>query len=83
MELKPEHRLLCFPISAQVCTCMLPHIGALVDHRHQPVYGSAYAITDNAFGLAFAVGESIRGLRNMVDSDVVIPYTRLTRLVTL
>ncbi|GFO23877.1 synaptic vesicular amine transporter [Plakobranchus ocellatus] len=46
---------------AQVCTCMLPHIGSLVDHRHMPVYGSAYAITDNAFGLAFAVGPAISG----------------------
>ncbi|GFR69476.1 synaptic vesicular amine transporter [Elysia marginata] len=48
-------------LQAHVCTCMLPNIGALVDHRHQPVYGSAYAITDNAFGLAFAVGPAISG----------------------
>lgn len=46
---------------AQVCTCMLPNIGTLVDHRHESVYGSASAITDNAFCVAFAMGPAISG----------------------
>uniref|UniRef100_A0A3Q3GQN9 Major facilitator superfamily (MFS) profile domain-containing protein n=1 Tax=Labrus bergylta TaxID=56723 RepID=A0A3Q3GQN9_9LABR len=44
-----------------VDSAMMPLMGRLVDIRHQPVYGSVYAIADVAVCIGFCVGPAISG----------------------
>ncbi|XP_071479566.1 probable vesicular acetylcholine transporter-B [Diadema antillarum] len=51
---------ICFGI-ALVDTALLPILGYLVDVRHNPVYGSVYAIADISYSLAYAIGPILAG----------------------
>ncbi|XP_041485515.1 probable vesicular acetylcholine transporter-B [Lytechinus variegatus] len=51
---------ICFGI-ALVDTALLPILGYLVDVRHNPVYGSIYAIADISYSLAYAIGPILAG----------------------
>ena len=50
----------CFGI-ALVDTALLPILGYVVDVRHNPVYGSVYAIADISYSLAYAIGPVLAG----------------------